>query len=140
VDYRGRTSAALEEDSSGRSISDMVKDIGSGIRDIVRSEIKLAKVELADTAERVRSASLMLASGGILGIYAIGFILLAAFFALEIALPAWAAALILGVILFAGAAVGISSGRARLKTIRGPQKTLQTVKEDLRWIKEQARS
>jgi uncharacterized membrane protein YqjE len=140
VDYRGRTSAGLEEESSGRSITDMVKDIGAGIRDIVRSEIKLAKVEIADTAGRVRSASMMLASGGILGIFAIGFILLAAMFALEIVLPAWAAALILGVVLFVGAAIGIAGGRARLKTIRGPQKTMQTVKEDLQWIKEQARS
>jgi uncharacterized membrane protein YqjE len=140
VDNHGRTSAALEEESSGRSISGMMKDIGAGIRDIVRSEIKLAKVELADTAGRVRSASIMLGGGGILGIYAIGFILLAAFFALEIVLPAWLAALILGGLLFIGAAVGIASGRARLKTIRGPRQTMQTMKEDLQWIKEQARS
>ncbi len=45
MDYRGRTSAALDEESSGRSLTGMLKDVGTGIRDIVRSEIKLAKVE-----------------------------------------------------------------------------------------------
>ncbi len=74
-----------------------------------------------------------------MGIYAIGFILLAALFALEIVLPAWLAALILGVVLLIGAVIGVANGRARLSTIRGPQKTMQTVKEDLEWIKEQAR-
>jgi hypothetical protein len=81
----------------------------------------------------------MLAGGGLLGIFAVGFILVAALFALEIVLPAWLAALVLGGLLFGGAAVGISVGLRRLKTIPGPSKTIQTIKEDLQWTKEQAR-
>lgn len=111
-----------------------------GIQEIVRRELQLAKMEFTDSARKARSSAIMLASGGLLAIYAIGFILLAALFALEIALPAWLAALILGVLLCAGAAAAIASGRRRLKTIHGPQKTMETVKEDFRWIKEQARS
>jgi uncharacterized membrane protein YqjE len=146
VDYRGRTSAALDQDSksgaesNGRSIGDVLKDIGSGIQDIMRSEIQLAKIELADSARRVRSSSILLAGSGLLGIYAIGFVLLAALFALEIVLPAWLAALILGALLFVGAGIGIGVGRRRLKAVHAPHKTMQTVKEDLQWMKEQARS
>lgn len=146
MDYRGQTSAALDEESrtaaesNGRSIGDVLKDIGASIQDILRWEIKLAKIELADSARRVRSTSLMLAGGGLLGIFAIGFLLLAAMFALEIVLPAWAAALIVGGLLCIGAGVGLSIGRDRLKAIQAPHKTMQTVREDLQWMKEQAKS
>lgn len=82
----------------------------------------------------------MLAGGGLLGIFAIGFVLLAAMFALEIVLPAWLAALIMGVLLSVSAGVGPSIGRERLKAIQAPHKTMQTVREDLQWMKEQAKS
>ena len=146
MDYRGRTSAALEEDSrtaaasNGRSIADVLKDIGASIQDLVRWEIKLAKIEVADSARRARSSSILLAGGGLLGIFAIGFLLLAAMFALEIVLPAWLAALIIGVLLCVGAGAGLTVGRERWKAIQAPHKTMQTVKEDLEWMKEQAKS
>jgi len=150
VDYRGRTSAALgaalgEKDGEhmeegDRSIPSVLQDIGTNVREIVRSEVKLAKIELADTAQRVRSASTMLGGGGVLGIYAVGFFLLAAMLALEIVLPGWLASLIVGVLAAIGAAIGISKGREVLKTVRPPEKTIQTVKEDLLWTKEQAKS
>lgn len=140
MDYRGRTSAAPDAESNGNSIFDVLKDIGKSLQEIVRSEIRLARIEMADSARRLRASAVMLVSGGILGLYALGFILLAALFALEIVLPAWLAALILGVLLVFGAAVAISIGRERLKGIRGPEKTMQTVKEDFQWTKEQAKS
>jgi hypothetical protein len=59
---------------------------------------------------------------------------------LEIAVPAWAAALIMSAILLTGALVGISKGRKIFKTVHPPEKTIQTVKEDLQWMKEQAKS
>jgi uncharacterized membrane protein YqjE len=146
VDYRGRTSAALDEEtrsaaeSNGRSIGDVLREIGASIQDIVRWEVKLAKIELADSARRARTSSMLLAGGGLLGIFAIGFVLLAALFALEIVLPAWLAALIIGALLCVGAGVALSVGRERLKAIQAPKKTMQTVREDLQWMKEQAKS
>lgn len=140
MDIHGRTSAALDEESNGRSISGVLRNIGASIQEIVRGELKLAKIELTDSARKARSSAIMLASGGLLGIYAVGFILLAVLFALEIVLPSWLAALILGVLLCIGAAAGITSGRQRLKTIHGPKKTMETVKEDFQWMKEQTRS
>jgi len=143
VDYRGHTSAALDEkvaDPNARSIGDVLKDIGNSIQDIVRWELKLAKIEVADSARRMRSSSILLAGGGLLGIYAIGFVLLAALMALEIVLPGWLAALIVGALSCIGAGIGISLGLRRLKQVRAPNKTMQTVREDLQWMKEQARS
>jgi membrane protein implicated in regulation of membrane protease activity len=78
--------------------------IVSSVQDIVRSEIQLAKVEISEIVERTRNAGVMLATGGILGLFGLGFLLLTAMFALEIVLPNWAAALIMGVLLMLGAA------------------------------------
>jgi len=144
VDYRGRTSATLEgsgaADLNQRSIGDVLKDIAASIQEIVRSEIKLAKVELTDRARRVRSSAVILGGGALFGIYGIAFILLAIMFALEIVLPAWLSALIVGALTLIGAGLGISIGRQRMKAVRAPEQTIQTVKEDLQWMKEQAKS
>jgi len=146
VDYRESSAATFDAasvpraGSPERSIGEILKDIAAGVQDIVRFEIKLAKIELADTARRLRSSSALLAGAAVLGFFAIGFVLLAALFALEIALPAWLAALILGALLAAGAWIGMAAGWERLKKIQAPHKTMQTVREDLQWMKEQARS
>jgi uncharacterized membrane protein YqjE len=142
MDAWGRTSAphAGEDMDGQRSIGDILKGISHGIQEIVRFEIKLAKIEVQDSASKMKASSVFLASGAILGIFAVGFILLAAMFALAIVLPAWLAALILGVLLLIGAAAAMSVGRNRLKAVHAPELTMQTVKEDVEWMKEQARS
>lgn len=140
MDSNGRTSAApLMEEGSSRGIGDVLKDIGEGIQEIIRSEIRLAKVEIADSARRLKSSAIQFSIGGVLGIFAIGFLLLAALLGLEYVMPAWLAALILGVVLLIGASLGISRGRERLKDVHPVAKTVETVKEDLRWMKEQVR-
>lgn len=129
-------------DSSGtleaeRSVPEVLRDISNGIQQIVRSEIKLAKIEVGETAKQARTSAVAFGGGGLLGVYAAGFLLLTVMFALEIVLPNWLAALIVGILALAGAGIGVSIGRERLKAIRPPSKTMQTVKEDLEWISAQ---
>lgn len=144
MDYPGNSSATLDTvngvDSTERSIGDILRDIGTNIQQLVRSEIRLAKIELTDTLRRLQASSMMLVGGAVLGFFALGFLFLAAMFALEIVLAAWLAALILSVLLFAGAGLGITIGREQLRNVPVPEKTLQTVKEDLQWTKEQMKS
>ena len=141
MDGRGRQGAEdVAVESNERPLADVLKDVGSAIQRIVQSEIKLAKIEITESVRQARSCATAFGTGGILGIYALGFLLLTVMFALEIVLPNWLAALIVGMILMLGAGLAISSGRERLKSIRAPHKTIQTVKEDLQWMKEQSRS
>lgn len=140
MDSRGNTSATLTTDNNERSIPEVLKGIVSSIQQIIRSEIKLAKREVTENAQQARSAAIALAADGVFGIYALGFLLLAAMFALELVLPNWLSALIIGLVLLAGTGLGISLGRQRLKTIRPVRKTMQSVKEDVQWMTEQPRS
>lgn len=139
MDYRGRNSPTLADESGDRSIRDILKDIGNGIQQIVRSEIKLARIEMTESARGARSAAISFGVGGVLGLYGLGFLLLTVMFALEIALPNWLAALIVGAASLIVAAIGISAGRKKFRTIKAPKKTMETLKEDLQWTKEQAK-
>ena len=61
---------------------------------------------------------------------------------LSLFLDAWLAALITGIAFAAVATILAISGKERVEEIETPlpQQTLETVKEDVQWVKEQARS
>jgi uncharacterized membrane protein YqjE len=141
VDKQGLSSAgASEERADIRTIGDVLKNISMDLQGMVRSEIRLARMEITDAAGRARSAGAMLLAGGVFAIFAAGFAFLTAMFALEIVLPAWLSALIVAVLLLIAASIGLSQGRQRLRAIRLPKDTMQTVKEDFRWISEGQKS
>ena len=122
MDSYGRTSAAVEEHpSGGHALTDILKDLSASVRELVRSEISAAKNELAGEARKARGPAFTLMSGGVLAIFAAGFLLLAIMLALAIALPNWLAALIVAALSAIGASIGIARGRQRLKTLRTSQ-------------------
>jgi len=59
--------------------------------------------------------------------------------ALAIVLPTWAAALIVGVLLLAIAAVLVLVGRARVRTATPlvPRETIDVAKEDIGWLRDE---
>lgn len=137
MDQQGRTSAI---DQHERTAADVLKDIGSNLQQIVRSEIVLARMELSETAQQARSAGVMLGGGGVLAVLALAFLLLAGMFALAIVLSLWLSALIVSILSLIAALTALSRGRQRLKAIRPPRDTIETVKENLKWMKEEPRS
>lgn len=141
MDILGRTSSTSQsENGEEHSLPSLLETIESGIRKMVRSEIEVAKTEVMEAAHRARSGTLWMATGGVLAVFAVGFLLLTAMFALELFLPSWLSALMVGLILVAVAAVGITSGRERLNAIRLTRETMHTPGEDFRSLKEQASS
>jgi hypothetical protein len=140
MDYHGHSSGTLTDNPGQRPLSDVLGDIGTNIQEIIRSEIKLAKIEATEIIRRLQQSSVALAGGAVFGIFAIGFSLLAIMFALEMVLAPWLAAVLVAVLALCGAGIGLSAGRQRLKSVRRPELTIQTVKEDLEWMKEQAKS
>ena len=125
---------------NGRSMAEVLQDIVANIQEIFRSEFRLAKVEIQQqTAVAVRSA-VPLIIGALLGLYALGFLLLAAVHALSIVVDPWLASLIVGVAVLAISLALISVGKNRLKQVKVvPEKTVETVKENMQWAKQQIR-
>ncbi len=121
-----------------RSVSDVLQDIVGNLQQIIRNEFRLARVEIKEKATRAKQPVTILASGVVLGLYGFGFLLLALVYALSLVIAPWLAALLIGVVLAIAAAILVASGRNALKQVDPvPEKTVQTVKENVRWAKEQ---
>ena len=123
-----------------RNISEILKAIIGNLQGLIRSEVLLARAEIKDEGAKLAAASKLLVAGVVLGLYAFGFLLWTAVNALELVLAPWLATLIVGAALCIFAAVAVSVGRERLRNVRMAEKTRQTLKEDVEWMKEQARS
>lgn len=119
-----------------RPISTVLHDIVGNVQDIVRSEVRLAKTELAEQLEKSRSAGLLLGVGALMFVFSASFILLAIVYALSIVMPAWAAALIVGVSAGAAAAVCVNLGLKQFKVMRAAPKTVASLKENVEWAKQ----
>jgi membrane protein len=123
-----------------RSVSDVLQDIIGNLQQIVRDEFRLAKVEVEGKARRAARPASILAAGAVLGLYGLGFLLLAAVYGLSLVIAPWLAALLVGAVLALVAAILVGSGRSRLKQIDPvPEKTVQSMKENVQWTKEQTK-
>jgi hypothetical protein len=122
-----------------RSIGELFADLARETSTLVRQEVQLAKTELTQKATFLAKNAVFIAIGGLVA-YA-GFVVLLvglAFLLNQIGLPLWLAALLVGLVV---AGVG---GFMALKGLKGlkeadpvPHQTVETVKEDVRWAKEQ---
>jgi tetrahydromethanopterin S-methyltransferase subunit C len=123
-----------------RSFAELFQDIVVNVQEIIRSEFRLAKAEVREEADKARKSVSMLGAGVVIGLYALGFLLLAAVYGLETVVPSWLAALIVGAAIAIVATVLLSMGRNRIKQVHPvPEKTVATLKENVQWAKHQVR-
>jgi len=123
-----------------RTFADVLKDIIADVQNLIRSEVRLAKAEVREEIGKAISAGTMIVVGGVLGMFALGFVLLTIMFALELVVPSWAAALIVGVVIAIAAAVLFMTGKQRFSEVSPkPEKTIESVKENVEWMKNQTK-
>ena len=115
-----------------RSLADVLQDIVANVQDIVRSELRLASVEIRQELVKAASAGKVTAAGGVLALFAFAFLLLAAVYGLALVMPPWLAALAVAVVLAITGSILISAGSKRLKLIHlKPEKTVASIRETL---------
>lgn len=119
-----------------RPISALLQDIVGNVQNIVRSEVRLARTELAAEIGRARSAGVLFSVGAVTASFSTLFLLLAVMYALTLVVPAWAAALLVAAAGGIVAAVTMALGMKRLKTIRAVPKTTASLKENAQWAKQ----
>jgi uncharacterized membrane protein YqjE len=121
-----------------RSIGELFSELANETSLLIRQEIALAKVELSEKASRVGRNVAFLVLGGAIAYAALLTLLAALVIVLANVMPAWAAALVVAVLVGIVAAVLVSKGLAALKkTDLAPRQTVQTLKEDAQWAKQQ---
>jgi hypothetical protein len=121
-----------------RKVSDVLQDIVGNVQQIIRSEVVLAKVEIKEKAQRASKPAAVMATGTVLGLYGVGFLLLAAVYGLSLAVPPWLAALVVGGALAIAGGILVGKSRRALKEIDPlPKNTVATLKENVQWAKDQ---
>jgi uncharacterized membrane protein YqjE len=125
--------------SGERTISTVLQDILANLQDIVRSEVRLAKSELREELAKAQSAGLLLGIGAVAASFSILFLLLASVYALSTVLPQWAAALLVAIAVAVVAGVTLAVGMRRFKTVEAAPKTAASVKENVKWAKQQTK-
>jgi len=134
------TAPIRQTTSNGRTMGEVLQDIVANIQEIVRSEFRLAKVEIHEETTKAVRSSIPLVIGVLLSLYALGFILLAVVHALSMVVDAWLATLIVGAGVLVISVILVSVGRKRFKQVKVvPEKTVVTVKENVQWAKHQMR-
>jgi Flp pilus assembly protein TadB len=122
--------------SSVRAMSDVLSDLFSNLQEIVRAELQLAKTEARDELRSARPAGILVAAGALGMCFGAFFILLCIVLALSLVLPAWAASLIVGVVLGILAVVTLNHGVRRFhRHPRPAPRTVASVKENIEWVK-----
>ena len=121
-----------------RSLGDLFSELMGETSTLIRQEVALAQVELTNKATKVGKNVGYLVVGGAVG-YAALLVLLGAVVAiLALFLPLWASALIVGIAVGIVAFVLINSALAELrKTDLAPHETVESIKEDAKWLKDQ---
>ena len=118
-----------EQQSTGELISRLFQDLST----LVRDEMRLAQVEIAGKARKAGIGAGMFGVAGLLALYGVGVLIATAILALALAMDAWLAALIVGVVLLAAAGVAGLVGRKRVTEAAPPvpEKAVENVKRDL---------
>ena len=120
-----------------RSVAAVARSVIDGVTALFRHEVELAKIEATEAIAARAQAIGLLAAGGVMALYALGFLAASATAGLDIVLPAWASRLIVaGVFILVGVILFLA-GRAAMRSAGGVEQTQATVKEDVQWAKQQ---
>ena len=136
ADYQGQTEARE------RPTAELLKEFSDQATTLLRKEIALAKVEVAEKGKKAAAGAGMFGGAGAFGFYAFGALTACAILALATAVAAWLAALIVGVVYAAIAGVLALRGKAQVKGAGPPvpEQAVDSTKEDLEWVKARAKS
>jgi uncharacterized membrane protein YqjE len=127
------------EDLRERPLGELLKQLSEETTRLVHQEIELAKAELTQKGRQAGMGAGLFGAAGAIGFLALAALTTCIILALDAAMPAWLAALLVAVAYGAVAAVLALRGRAKVKqaTPPVPEQTIETVKEDVQWAKTQ---
>jgi uncharacterized membrane protein YqjE len=135
-------STSTHNGAADLSLGDLTKRLSDAVSRLVRKEAELAKTELSEKARSMAVGAGFALAAALLGLTALGALTAAAIVALATAIATWLAALIVGLALAVLAGVLALMGVKRLQRAAPPVpvETVDSVKEDIQWVKTSAKS
>jgi len=131
-----------EAEKRQESVSELIKDLSRDVSDLVRQEIELARAEMMEKGKKAGIGAGMFGGAALMGAAAVGGSMATIIIVLDLWMPLWLAALITTVLYAAVAAVLAMRGRDELRQTGTPipEKTKESVKEDIQWAKTRVQS
>jgi len=123
-------------------LADLLRQLSQETATLVRQEIELAKAEVTQKGKTAGVGVGIVGAAGVVALLALGALTACLVLVLDIWMPAWAAALIVAVVLGGAAAFLGLRGKEKVQEAGAPvpEQTVETVKEDIEWAKNPTRS
>ena len=102
------------------STAELVQQATDQVSRLIRDELTLAKIELAEKGRHAGKGAGLFGGGGLIALFGVGVLILALVFGLAEAMPLWLAALIVGVLLLVVAALLAVLGRSQMRRASPP--------------------
>ena len=121
-----------------KSLGDLFSELAAESGTLVRQEVALARAEVTQTAVQAGTNVGHLVVSGAVAYAGVLAILAAVIIGLANFMPAWLSALLVGAATATIAYFMISSSLTELKKMRTmPTNTIETIKEDVQWLKKE---
>ena len=121
-----------------KPLGDLFGDLAAEMSNLVRQEVALARVEISQKAKYAGRNIGYLVVGGAVAYAALLAVLAALIMLLDKVMPAWGAALLVGVVVAAIGWLLVGKAMSALQQMEVmPRETVETLKEDAAWMKQQ---
>ncbi len=121
-----------------RSLGELFAELAQETGKLVRQEVNLAKTEMGQKASRVGKHVGFLAAGGAVAYAGLLAIIAGVIALLGLVIPLWLSALLVGLVVAVAGYFLVRRGLDALKREElAPRETIQTLKEDKEWAKDQ---
>lgn len=121
-----------------KSLSQLFSDLSNDLSTLIRQEIELAKTETLEKFNTTIRSVILLIAGGIVAYAGVIILLIALSIFLGIWMPYWLSTLIVGLAALVIGGIMLIVGKNAITNLSVvPEKTVETIKEDAQWAKEQ---
>jgi hypothetical protein len=130
----------MERTQNDRSLGELFGELSRQTGELVRQEVALARTELGQKAAQVGKDVGFLAVGGAIAYAGLLAIIAAIIILLANVIPWWLSALLVGIVVALIGYFLVQRGLDALKKeSMAPKQTIETIKEDTEWAKQQMR-
>jgi hypothetical protein len=120
---------------SEQSLGELVATATRDLSQLVHQEVELAKVEIKREVVAAGKGAGLFGGAGFAGLFALLFLSIAAAYAFGRLVPLGWGFFIVGALYALAAAVLALTGKKKISEVGPPEKTIETVKDDVAWAK-----
>ena len=123
----------------GHTLGELFNELSQDFSHLIRQEVELARTETTEKLNRAKQSALLLLAAGLVGYAGFLIVLIALADLLNTAIGVyWISSLIVGAVVLIVALILYVAGRSALSNMSvAPEQTLETLKNDAQWAKEQ---